>query len=503
LIQYRDLFEGACYTACDPSAASPGCAADQLCVQRGPDPGFGICKYTGSGAIGSACEVEDNTTSCTDDASCSALSHTCASSCSFFAQDTGCPANTACSLFWQCEPPSAGKDVALGEECGDGAEMAQGCASDGEAFRGICFKYDGTDDPFVCEKACLGDQGCADGEFCALRFTSGVGICLPNPVCGDGEKGEVNEICDDGNTMDGDGCSADCSTVDEGYLCSHATTLAPGTSAQGDTTTGVDGLFASCQAGESRATLYEVTPPARGRLRLHLTSDTAQVLSLRTTCTDPGSETACKGDFGVATDQELIVQITAATPPAITAMVSAMTILEEAPYTIEAEFTPEDCGDGIVAGREVCDDGDAMGNDGCSADCRAIEYNVYCTEAPVLSTSATNAGTLEDAPLLYPATCAADDGVAPHENRLFTFVAPAAGTLSLTLLDGTSFAVLSVRDGCDAPATAAELDCRPAFLDGMISRQLGAGESITAVVTSYFAGQDLGTFTLDATFTPQ
>jgi cysteine-rich repeat protein len=381
--------------------------------------------------------------------------------------------------------------------------MAQGCGADGDAFRGICFKFEGTDDPFVCEKACLFDQGCGSGEFCALRFTSGVGICLPNPVCGDGVKGEINETCDDGNTMDGDGCSGDCQTVNEGYLCTHATTLATGTSAQGDTSTGVDGLAASCQGGTSRASLYTVTPPGRGRLRLHLTSQTAQALSLRSTCTDPASETACEGDFGQATDQDVIVQVTAGTPAAITAMVSAMTVLEEGPYTLEAEFVPEMCGDGIVAGREVCDDSNTTSNDGCSADCRTIEYGFYCTNEPALSTSATNAGTLADAPFLYASTCNADDGANLHESRLFTYTAPAAGTLTLTLTDGTSFAVLTVRDGCGTPAAAPELECRPAFLDGTITRTLASGESITAVVTSFFVGQDLGTFTLDAMFTPQ
>lgn len=500
LIQYRDLFSGACYTVCDPRE-SAGCASGQQCEQRGPDPSFGICKYLGDGAAGSDCTPEDNTTACVAGTVCSGESHTCAATCSFFADDPGCPGTSECSLFWLCEPPDTGVDVPVGQPCGDDATMAQGCAPDGDAFRGICFAFEGTGDPLVCETACLGDQGCASGEFCALRFSSGVGICLPNPVCGDGVKGEINEVCDDGDTMDGDGCSADCQTVDESYLCSHATTLAVGTSDAGDTSTGVDGLMNSCQAGTARAELYEVTAPARGRLRIHVTSDTAQSVSLRTTCTDPATETTCVGDFGVATDQELIIQETSATPAPITVLVSSMTVLEEGPYTIETDFVAEQCNDSIIAGREVCDDGNTTSNDGCSGDCRTIEYNYYCTQAPVLSTSATNAGDLTGAPLLYAASC--DATTEPSESRLFTFTAPAAGTLDLHLTDGTSFAVLSVIDGCGSPATTPELVCRPAFLDGQLSLPLASGQSITAVVTSYFAGQNLGAFTLDATFTPQ
>ncbi|HEY0839309.1 MAG TPA: DUF4215 domain-containing protein, partial [Vulgatibacter sp.] len=36
--------------------------------------------------------------------------------------------------------------------------------------------------------------------------------------CGDGVVG-VTEVCDDGNQFDGDGCSADCRTIEVGYSC--------------------------------------------------------------------------------------------------------------------------------------------------------------------------------------------------------------------------------------------------------------------------------------------
>ncbi len=499
LIQYRDLFEGACYTTCDPQGPASQCPSGQQCAQRGIDTSFGICKYTGTGALGEACTVEDNSTSC-DGGVCSEQSETCVTSCSFFADETECPANTACSIFSQCEPPSAGVTASIGQVCGNDADLAQGCGSDGEAFRGICFGFEG--DPLRCERACLGNENCDADEFCALRFSSGLGICLPDPVCGDGELGEVDELCDDGNTDDNDGCSADCKTVNGDFLCDNATPLAPGATITDSTATGIDGFASTCQAGIARAQLYDVQPPGAGRLRLHLTSPTSQSLSLRTTCNDPGSETTCLADFGVPTDQLLTVQVTDPTPAAVSVMVSALTVLEQGTYELSAEFVAEDCGDDIVAGREVCDDGNETANDGCSADCRAIEYDALCTLSPTLSTSATNSGTLEGAPTLYEATCAADDGAAIHEARMFTFTAPSAGTLSLKLVDGTSFAILTVRDGCGAPAEAPELACRPAFLDGEIQRTLAANETVTVVVSSFFLGEDLGTFTLDASFTP-
>jgi cysteine-rich repeat protein len=38
----------------------------------------------------------------------------------------------------------------------------------------------------------------------------------PPPDCGDGEKGD-DEACDDGNRVDGDGCSANCLVVENGF----------------------------------------------------------------------------------------------------------------------------------------------------------------------------------------------------------------------------------------------------------------------------------------------
>ena len=47
---------------------------------------------------------------------------------------------------------------------------------------------------------------CPSGTHCAAAQ----GICLPDTnTCGDAHK-DPGEACDDGNTNDGDGCSADC-----------------------------------------------------------------------------------------------------------------------------------------------------------------------------------------------------------------------------------------------------------------------------------------------------
>src|SRR4051812_26163579 len=50
---------------------------------------------------------------------------------------------------------------------------------------------------------------------------SGPGIDFAPVTCGDSNV-NGGEACDDGNTMNGDGCAADCKTVEPGYSCPSA-----------------------------------------------------------------------------------------------------------------------------------------------------------------------------------------------------------------------------------------------------------------------------------------
>ena len=88
------------------------------------------------------------------------------------------------------------------------------------------------DEPALCEsegEPCMNGTICAEGVGCVLRaqldacvaqadgelcsFAGFVGACSTGVclavLCGDGRV-DFNEICDDGNAMAGDGCSADC-----------------------------------------------------------------------------------------------------------------------------------------------------------------------------------------------------------------------------------------------------------------------------------------------------
>lgn len=55
------------------------------------------------------------------------------------------------------------------------------------------------------------------GLLIVLFILAFAGTCLGQaepPICGDGEINQPSEVCDDGNTLDWDGCKADCSAVE-------------------------------------------------------------------------------------------------------------------------------------------------------------------------------------------------------------------------------------------------------------------------------------------------
>jgi cysteine-rich repeat protein len=72
-----------------------------------------------------------------------------------------------------------------------------------------------TNDCDGCHTACTLNTGCGDGHICGAEVceTASSTVCRFDcsgpPICGDGAT-DPGELCDDGNTMDGDGCSSIC-----------------------------------------------------------------------------------------------------------------------------------------------------------------------------------------------------------------------------------------------------------------------------------------------------
>lgn len=489
--QMESQFNGACYDICNPLANA--CSDDRACVQTGPQPNIGICLYKGGGDLGQTCEPQDATTACVSPHACSDVSNTCTAACNLFADgEPGCAADTRCSLFGRCEPPAIADTAALGETCSASAEFIAPCGVDALGFQGYCFSYR-SEDPLRCEEACLDESDCASDQFCALRFTSGLGVCLPDPVCGDGVVGEVGEVCDDGDATNAGTCSGDCQTVNYAATCALATALTAGTSVSGDTLTGLDGFQSTCQLGRSRTELYTFDPATPGRLSITVTSATTTSVSILEDCDAAPTELQC--DIRSQGEGAIVRQLT--TADEITIGVAATTVLEEGPHTIRVDFVPEDCGDSIIAGNEVCDDGNETSLDGCRGDCREIEYAAACAAALPLSTTAANTGDTTTAPFLFENSCS---GFVTGRDRLYTFTAPTAGTLSLSLDQGPNDLALAVFEGCGDPATMTELACSSVLGPNEEAEvTLTAGQTVTVVVDGFLA-DDAGPYSLAATF---
>jgi len=199
--------------------------------------------------------------------------------------------------------------------------------------------------------------GQADATSCAYTDQTGkpidgtcqAGLCVPL-ACGDGVL-TSDEVCDDGNNLSGDGCSADCKSLE---VCGNGITdSAKGEQCDDGNTTDGDGcqhdcklprcgdgvtdtnLDEQCDAGGSNSDTPD--SPCRTNCQLPRCGDHIVDVTNGEVCDDGNNASAdgCSGDCK----------------------------------------SNESCGNGIVdaLAGEVCDDGNTIGGDGCSADCRSIE----------------------------------------------------------------------------------------------------------------------------------
>ncbi|MEM7158647.1 MAG: DUF4215 domain-containing protein [Myxococcota bacterium] len=178
----------------------------------------------------------------------------------------------------------------------------------------------------------------------------------PSGNCGNGQL-TSDEACDDGNTEDGDGCSADCQSVSPGYSCNP-----PGEPCH---------LVAIC--GDGLVTLPELCDDGN-------TED------------GDGCSSTCKVEIGFQCEGE---------PTSVcTETVCGDGIIEGAESCDDGNDIPLDgcdnlcqqepdcpavggcsseCGDGLVLG-EACDDGNNLNGDGCSANCE-VEAGFTCDQS--------------------------------------------------------------------------------------------------------------------------
>jgi cysteine-rich repeat protein len=225
---------GACdYDPCDPldvSTCGPGLAcfptsAGDLCLDEGPTPAGGSCTIHTDCVAGTWCVGDPGSEICmvlcdpaNGDADC-----TLGEACTPLTSD---PAIGACA-------PGCGNGVPnAGEACDDGANNGTGdgfCLSDcsgvqtcGDSTANGTETCDDGANNGTGEGFCLSD--CSATQTCGDTIENGTEECDEGPAdtmacnadctdaaCGDGYlNAAAGEVCDDGNTDDGDGCNSTC-----------------------------------------------------------------------------------------------------------------------------------------------------------------------------------------------------------------------------------------------------------------------------------------------------
>jgi cysteine-rich repeat protein len=494
---------GACYDVCDP-AEPTSCGADAYCRPLGLTQSFGACYATGTGQVGDACTPRDISTECVAGAVCTGTPGECARVCDFLRPESGCDPERYCAFSNLCEPAQIGDAAAVGETCSPSSPETVECGVEGDAFRGLCIRWFPDAPDMSCERLCrMEDPDCPGEETCLGVFADpGFGVCHVPAVCGDGELDLIGgEICDDGNTQSGDGCSADCLTPELGPLCDVSGALPEGTEVAGDTSEGPSGYPSQCDPFiGTRVSTYSYVAPGPGQVRLTLDSAEDLRLSVYAECDDPATELGCQseGDY-----DELIVDLDAAPAGPLLVIVRGASPIHEGAFTIHAEFTAAVCGDGLAVGPEECDDGNTTSGDGCSGDCLTVEWANVCAALPALSTSAVNTGTTAGAASLFEtgSLCAVGPG---GRERAYSFVAPSDGTLELTLTQPQSDFALFIQDGCGPSGFDVWLGCGSSTLTGgeeTASTILSAGQDVTVIVDGS-TDAEVGPYELTATFTP-
>jgi len=265
-----------------------------------------------------------------------------------------------------------------------------------------------------------GDEVCDDGNT-----TSGDGCsadCLSLERCGNAYLDDAaGEICDDGNTANGDGCSADC-TSDES--CGNSIVdLGVGEVCDDGNTADGDGCSADCMTGptcgDGMANGTEVCDDGNTDDGDGCSADCSSDETCGNGTTDIGEE--CD-DGNVDPDDGC----------------SATCVIER-------------CGNSLVEGTEACDDGNMVDGDGCEGDCTfsctmdsECDDGMLCNGAETCASNVCAAGT--------PAADATDCG-GGMVCRAGTCAMPVCGNGILEGAEACDDGNSTAGDGCENDCT--------------------------------------------------
>jgi fibro-slime domain-containing protein len=202
--------------------------------------------------------------------------------------------------------------------------------------------------------------------------------CVQDVYCGDGRVNGTDQ-CDDGNTLAGDGCNGRC-RIEPNFACPPTGGPCVSTIVCGDgrvtgdeacddgNTVGSDGCSADCKQVEGGFTCSSAGGPGSCTPVATLRCGDG-ILSFGEFC-DDGNLTANDGCSAACQVEAGFICPT----PGRTCTRLAV------------------CGDGMITPPEVCDDGNSRGGDGCNANCSLVEPNFVCLAAGTPCTSTVRCG---------------------------------------------------------------------------------------------------------------
>jgi fibro-slime domain-containing protein len=225
----------------------------------------------------------------------------------------------------------------------------------------------------------------------------------PDPTCGDGLINVDGEVCDDGNTVSGDGCTADCAQIEANFACPTPGQPCVSTVKCGDgkitgneqcddgNTKAGDGCDASCQLEAGYACPVMGLACSAAKCGDGIVAGLEQCeYATGETVPKPGCDANCK----ITTGYDCLTTGTLA----CTATVCGNKIVERGEECDDGNLLAFDgcykcqlepsctngvcksvCGDGQRYDDEACDDGNTVSGDGCSSTCK-VETGFTCTD---------------------------------------------------------------------------------------------------------------------------
>jgi fibro-slime domain-containing protein len=265
--------------------------------------------------------------------------------------DGNTTSDDGCSKTCQTDPGYTcnGTTCTPNAECGDGTLNSGEQCDDGNQVPSDC-----------CSSSCKLEANCK----CSTPSSgSGPQKCESTIVCGDGAVAAVGEACDDGNTADHDGCSADCQNIEKGYTCPAAgggcsvavvtcpnSIIDPGEECDDGKAAG-SGCSANCKV----ETGY-VCPTAGAACKLKEFCGNGKVSFTTGETCDDGNATGSDGCSAACTIEAGWSCDNTASP---------------------SVCTKEVCGNKKIAAGETCDDGNTTPGDGCNSVCK-LEAGYTC-----------------------------------------------------------------------------------------------------------------------------